>query len=204
VAVCTAAGFQKDQAIVADESGGAIVTWEDSRSGNDDIYAQRVNASGVGQWTPNGVALCSAAGTQLSPKIASDGTGAAVVAWQDQRGAQFTDDIYAQRVLARGTTDIGDTPAISGLTVLQNHPNPFRATTALRIRLGVASDISIEMFDVTGRRVRTQQLARQTAGWRTIPWDGRGDSGQLLSSGVYWCRVTANGTMVTNRMVIAR
>jgi len=46
VALCTASGDQQHPAIVSDGSGGAIVTWMDSRSGNLDIYAQRVDGFG--------------------------------------------------------------------------------------------------------------------------------------------------------------
>jgi len=101
VALCTAAGDQQYPAIVSDGAGGAIVTWEDYRSGsNYDIYAQRVNASGAVQWTTNGVALCTATGNQGVPKMTSDGAGGAIVTWPDGRNGNG--DIYAQRVNAAG------------------------------------------------------------------------------------------------------
>ncbi len=101
-------------------------------------------------------------------------------------------------------TGIGNTPSIASLTVLQNQPNPFNGTTDLRVGLPVASDVSIDVYDVAGRRVRSQVVARQGAGWRTIAFDGRDDRGQQLASGVYFYRVRAAGTTVTNKMVIAR
>jgi hypothetical protein len=100
VALCTATGDQEHPAITSDGAGGAIVTWDDAR-GSQDIYAQRVNASGAVQWTADGVALCSAAGPQEYPAIASDGAGGAIVAWMDGR-IVGTWDIYAQRVDASG------------------------------------------------------------------------------------------------------
>lgn len=101
VALCTAAADQSIPSITADGSGGAIVTWQDLRSGaNYDVYAQRVNAAGVPQWAANGVALCTAAGGQLSPVVVSDAAGGAIVAWNDNRVG--TSDIYAQRVTAAG------------------------------------------------------------------------------------------------------
>ncbi len=104
----------------------------------------------------------------------------------------------------QATTGVGNTPPITALTVLQNQPNPFAGTTDLRIGLPASSDLSIEVFDVAGRRVRAETLARQNAGWRSIPFDGRDDSGRALASGVYFCRVSAGGKTVTNKMVIAR
>jgi len=102
VAICTATGDQEYQTLVGDGSGGAIVCWDDPRNGSYDVYSQRVDASGTVQWTVNGVSLCSAAGDQVRPVIASDGAGGAVVAWNDYR-AGASSDIYAQRINASGS-----------------------------------------------------------------------------------------------------
>jgi hypothetical protein len=72
VALCTVAREQSGPAIVTDGAGGAIVAWQDTRGGNYDIYVQRVNASGVPQWTADGVALCTAINSQLSAALVSD------------------------------------------------------------------------------------------------------------------------------------
>ena len=69
VPVCFTTGNQMYPVIVSDGAGGAIVAWYDGRSGNDDIYAQRVNASGTCLWAANGVALCTAAGNQQAPRF---------------------------------------------------------------------------------------------------------------------------------------
>jgi len=100
VALCTATGDQYHPMIVSDGAGGAIVTWYDGRIAGNDIYAQRVDASGTVQWTANGVALCTATGIQWYPAITSDGAGGAIVTWYDQRGGTY--GIYAQRVDASG------------------------------------------------------------------------------------------------------
>lgn len=103
VAICTVAGSQDPRpTIVSDGVGGAIITWNDYRSGNYDIYAQRINASGVVQWTANGVAICTAANTQLFPTITSDNAGGAIVAWTDNRSG--ANHIYAQRISVDGVS----------------------------------------------------------------------------------------------------
>jgi hypothetical protein len=101
VPLCTATGSQHTPTIVSDGAGGAIVTWCDHRSGNDDIYAQRVSAVGAVQWTADGVALCTATGSQQLPTIVSDGAGGAIVTWFDYRSGNA--DIYARRASAAGT-----------------------------------------------------------------------------------------------------
>ncbi len=96
VVLCAATGPQYSPAIASDGAGGAIVTWQDQRGSDSDIYAQRVGATGVPVWTTDGVALCTFAGSQISPVIVSDGAGGAIVAWQDFRANNY--DIYAQRI----------------------------------------------------------------------------------------------------------
>jgi hypothetical protein len=105
-ALCTAAGNRFFPVIVSDGAGGAIVTWQDLRSGTYDIYAQHVLASGAvdGAWPADGRALCTAPSNQASPAIVSDGAGGAIVTWYDFRGGAFS-DIYAQHVLASGAVD---------------------------------------------------------------------------------------------------
>jgi len=63
VALCTAAFNQLKPKIVTDGAGGAVIAWIDDRNGggagNYDIYAQRINASGVVQWGADGVPVCN-------------------------------------------------------------------------------------------------------------------------------------------------
>ena len=100
VAICVDPNNQYLGGLVADGSSGAIITWEDDRSGNADIYAQRIDATGSVQWTANGVALCAAVGDQTVPRMTTDGTGGAIVAWQDGRAGNK--DVYAQRITTAG------------------------------------------------------------------------------------------------------
>jgi hypothetical protein len=102
LAVCTAAFDQSYPAIAADGAGGAIVTWQDNRSGYE-IYAQHVMAAtGVDPaWPYNGSAISTAANSQYYPQLAEDGAGGAIVAWSDARGSA-SGDLYAQRVARFG------------------------------------------------------------------------------------------------------
>jgi hypothetical protein len=107
VPICTAPGDQYDPTPVSDNSGGAIIVWQDRRNGNDyDIYAQCIGASGRVKWDANGVVLCSAAGDQDTFIPVSDGRGGVVVAWQDRRSGRDY-DLYVQRVDANGTVQWG-------------------------------------------------------------------------------------------------
>ncbi len=100
-AVCTETGHQEDPRIARDEEGGAIISWDDERGIDHDIYAQRIDGNGDPDWTSNGVLLCGATATQWETEIVADGSGGAIVIWKDYRsGASY--DIYAQRIDANG------------------------------------------------------------------------------------------------------
>jgi hypothetical protein len=98
--VCNAIGHQYYPQITSDGQGGIIIVWQDRRSGDFDIYAQRMNSDGQAIWQMNGVLVCSASGDQIEPQLASDGAGGAVIAWTDYRNG--SSDIYSQRVLSNG------------------------------------------------------------------------------------------------------
>jgi len=102
VPVCTTACSERCRDMVADGAGGAIVTWcDDRRSGDCDVYAQRLDASGRVLWRMNGVPVCAADRAQGFPRVISDGAGGAIVTWADFR--QGTDYwIFAQRLDASG------------------------------------------------------------------------------------------------------
>ncbi|MBI3365431.1 MAG: T9SS type A sorting domain-containing protein [Ignavibacteriae bacterium] len=104
VPVSTAANLQAAPQIVSDGAGGAIIAWQDRRSGiynSDDIYAQRIDGSGNVLWTADGVPISTAANNQEARQAVSDGAGGAIIMWLD--GRRFAElDIYAQRIDASG------------------------------------------------------------------------------------------------------
>ena len=102
VLICGAPNRQYVADAVADGAGGAIVTWTDDRQGLSDVFAQRVNASGVAQWTSDGVAVCTAANLQTYVELVGDGSGGAIMAWLDGRGSPYPYAFYARRVNAAG------------------------------------------------------------------------------------------------------
>jgi hypothetical protein len=203
--LCTAAGDQLPGMILSDGGGGAIASWSDSRNGDPDIYAQRVNAAGAVEWTIDGVALCTVAGDQVNPTSVSDGVGGAITSWADYRSlANF--DVYAQRVGSNGMipTAIGDRAPTASLIVGNNHPNPFSTTTEIDMQLYRESSVEIDVFDAAGRRVRVIDMGRKSAGAVHLVFDGLDDRAHELASGVYFLRINAGAETVTKKIVIAR
>ena len=99
IAVCGATNSQYVPAILPDNAGGAIVAWQDRRSGSHyDVYVQRVDGAGTMLWTTDGVAATAAAGDQTGPRLCPDGAGGCIVVWKDARNGSSNCDIYAQRI----------------------------------------------------------------------------------------------------------
>ena len=101
IVICDTIGTQKSNNITSGgPDGSAIITWEDSRNGNYDIYAQKIDSSGNTLWGDNGIVVCNRATNQKNPKIVSDSDGGAIIVWEDS--ASFYFDIYAQRISFNG------------------------------------------------------------------------------------------------------
>ena len=119
VLLCGSPGFQDYPVAVPDGSGGAFVVWRDFRADPDgDLYLHYVTASGflAPGWPQSGLPLAVVPKTQGSFAIIADGTGAAIIVWQDNRDYFTTGwDIYAQRVLGNGELAPGWPP--NGLSV---------------------------------------------------------------------------------------
>jgi hypothetical protein len=207
-AVCTEANDQGNPAMIADGAGGAIVTWQDNRSYGTyyDIYTQHVLASGVVDpvWTANGTLLCNAANDQTFPTIVTDGAGGAIVTWDDYRGG-VNDDVYAQHVLTSGVAAAIYTGRSNRLAVHDPRPNPTHAGTTLVFDLPTAQHVSVKLYDVAGKLVRTLAADRDLpAGSQSLVWDGATDSGAPARAGIYFIRVTMGSASVARRVAVLR
>ena len=89
--------------VATDGHGGAFIVWTDLRAGAGaaDIYAQHLLGDGSLAWPVNGLRLCGATGDQRLARVADDGDGGVVVAWQDHRNG-VDEDVYALRVTGSG------------------------------------------------------------------------------------------------------
>ncbi len=107
VPVCADSADQVTPAAVSDGVGGALVIWQDRREGAARLYCRHVAADGTlaADSTGRGAPLASGTGLQLNPVACADGTGGAVVVWE-QRTAE-TAGIRALRVTAEGGAAAG-------------------------------------------------------------------------------------------------
>jgi hypothetical protein len=90
------------------------------------------------------------------------------------------------------------------LSLMQNHPNPFNPTTRIDFSLPERSHVSIVVYDAAGRRVTTLVNEALPAGMNDVTWNGRNASGDSVSSGVYFYRLTAGKNVLTKKMILLK
>lgn len=84
-------------------------------------------------------------------------------------------------------------------------PNPFNASTAIVFELPVESNATLEIYDISGRKVRTLVKGELSAGIYRETWNGRSDNGGTLPTGVYFYRLSTDaGFSQTRRMVLVK
>lgn len=120
IALSTASFDQVGPAIVSDGADGAIVVWADSRSGDLDVYAQRVRPDGTVLWAANGVPVVVMTGTQTEVSVVPTDGGGAIVVWRDGRVPDGS--LYAQRLAADGSPmwTLNGRPVTSGARIQGN------------------------------------------------------------------------------------
>ena len=83
-------------------------------------------------------------------------------------------------------------------------PRPARGPLSFRVRTPTKMRVRLAVYDLLGRRVRTLLDGEMPAGQRELPWDGRGDDGEAVRSGVYFGRLTTAGGQRVARVVMLR
>ena len=86
----------------------------------------------------------------------------------------------------------------------QAYPNPFNPTTTLKYEMGSAGTVSIDVFDVNGRKIRSLYNGIQIPGQHEIRWDAKDDHGRSMSSGVYLFKVNVNGKQQTAKSLLLK
>ena len=107
-----------------------------------------------------------------------------------------------------GPWQTGVGPVIGGavlpFSLSQNSPNPFRAGTSIGFSLPADQRVSLRVFNVAGRLVRTLVDGPMVSGRATVVWDGRDEQGGRLSSGVYFYRLENGERSLTRKSVMLR
>lgn len=89
-------------------------------------------------------------------------------------------------------------------SLLQNYPNPFNGYTTIAFDSPVSGPATVEIYNILGQAVVTLLDRKVTAGRVQVQWDGHGDHGRDLPSGVYFYRLKAGATSIVRKMVFLK
>ena len=105
------------------------------------------------------------------------------------------------KVISRSLTGIDpvDCQVSDNFSLTQNYPNPFNATTTIQYNLPEASNVTIDIYDITGRKVAGLFNGIQPAGSHQVIWDANDKS-----TGVYFYKIQAGDYVETKKMVLLK
>jgi len=107
-----------------------------------------------------------------------------------------------------GTTSRSSLPSAGSMSLAQNYPNPFSAgnsgTTKISYFLPSSTPVTLKVYNLLGREIRTLVNETRSAGKSTAIWDGRNNSGRSVPPGVYLYKLTTNRQTITRRMLFTR
>ena len=89
-------------------------------------------------------------------------------------------------------------------TLHQNYPNPFNPITSFRYELPKQSHVTIVIYDMLGREVRTLVNTTEDAGFKSVQWDATDSFGKPVSAGVYLYQIKAGDFRQTKKMVLLK
>jgi hypothetical protein len=152
-------------------------------------------------WTTVEIDLVALFGTpglvQLRFTVSDQGTDSHVEA--------AVDDV---RILADFGGPVDAEPALPAepltLSLEQNQPNPFRPATQIRFSIPTREDVSLVVYDVSGRAVRQLAHGVREPGRYTVAWNGLDGQGSRVAAGVYFYRLTAGSETLTRKMTVLK
>jgi hypothetical protein len=89
-------------------------------------------------------------------------------------------------------------------SLAQNYPNPFNARTMISFNLSEPGNVELSVYNIVGQKVATLVNGEYNAGSYNIAWDGTDSSGKVVSSGIYYYRLAANGETETMKMTLLK
>ena len=115
-------------------------------------------------------------------------------------------DVYGYTIEPTGGTFVSEKssrlPKVFELG--QNVPNPFTGRTEIRYALPKDCNVELVVYSVTGRKVKTLVSGYETAGYKSVTWDGTDDAGRKLSAGLYFYKIKAGKFQSVKRLILLR
>ncbi len=177
-------------------------TWVDMRDGKEQVYFQMYDGFGLSVG-PN-EAIASTSVEYMRTPATDNNFGRAWFVWVDPR--QYGDNVWGAFTIYQPTDADGEEkPSLpSKFTLGQNYPNPFNPKTEIPFSLTTKTEVTLIVYNVLGQEVRTVMNEILPAGEHIAVWDGRDNSGNSVTTGVYFYRLQAGSIDQVKKMVLLK
>jgi hypothetical protein len=140
---------------------------------------------------------------QVPDSLSSIGMETRLHVYSQFAGTIYFDDLSIQNL---GLTAVKNLNKLvpTNFTVFQNYPNPFNPSTIISYSLPTAALVKVIVYDILGREVKTLVNMNQKAGVQQIVWNGNNNFGHLVSSGIYFYKVTAGEQVQVKKMIMLK
>jgi photosystem II stability/assembly factor-like uncharacterized protein len=101
-------------------------------------------------------------------------------------------------------TGIAQDEEVASVMSLTSSPNPFRAGTSVTYALSRPGSVTLSVYDIAGRLVRTLESGSKDAGEHEVRWDGTNASGRPVASGTYFLRLESEGEVKAGKVSVLR
>jgi hypothetical protein len=122
--------------------------------------------------------------------------------------SRFTGTVYWDDLIfpAMGVaTDVENDGLIpEEFNVSQNYPNPFNPSTTIKYAIPQQSFVTIKVYDIVGREVKTLVNTERSPGIYSVQWDGNNNFGSKVTSGIYLYRVVAGNFTQVKKMILLK
>jgi hypothetical protein len=196
--------------ITSDCLGNIHVVWLDSRDGYWRVYYKMRDTSGM--WSADFPVSASSypyQGVAGNPSVAADRYGNVHVVWHvdywDSLDILDGGDIFYRTKEAPVGVEqwfgVG-TSMPNPVELWQNRPNPFNQSTEIRFEVGQPAHVVLQIYDITGRLVRTLVRGRIDNNVRVVRWDGKDDCGREVGAGTFLCRLEVGSRIFSRKMIL--
>jgi hypothetical protein len=104
-----------------------------------------------------------------------------------------------------GVVMSSDDDVIPGVFKLhQNYPNPFNPETMIQYHVPQRVDLTLSVYDLLGRRVKTLVKDNLDIGSYNVKWDGSSDAGEMLSSGMYFYELHSSKFHSVKKLILVK
>ena len=180
-------------------AGRVLLTWvtttETDNAGFNILRATELD----GEYTKINEQLIPGAGTSTEEQVYTyedeDLSGGLYFYQLEAVGGNGSTDLF-------GPIEVRPTPTTFALTPA--YPNPMAQNTEISFQLPREANVSLRIYNMAGREVRSIESGSLEAGFYTRSWDGTDSNGRAVGNGVYFYRMDAGSFRATNKLVVLR